>query len=256
MTYVIIAIVAVIVIGLLLKHWGLLGKVDATAKFKANQAIDGATSAIDKKKMQIQQLSDLLDKQADAVTDLDAQVGTTEDELNDAQKALDQRVKELQDQQTATPDDAKTIGYCAQQVAAAESLRNTKRDLLAGLKDQAQQAHSDYNDSLEVFTARQNELPKAQATATLTRALQVKATMNKTNEAFQRAAAQGDDADAELRTALHKAEADVKMHGESDEARKVRETQRGNANADILARYGKKPDAASAPAAAPATEQK
>jgi hypothetical protein len=227
----------------LLYRWGLLGKLDETGKYKAGQLINAATTAVEKKKMKINKLKELLDQQGDAVTDLDAQVGTTGDELGDAQKALDKAVQELQDQQTATPDDSKTIAFCAKKVAEAESLRDTKRDLLTQLKQSAEQAHSDYEESLEILTERQNELPKAEAMAVLTRATQIKASIRKQNDAFKKAAAGGDEEDKALRDALHKAEADAKLHGESDEARKVRETQRDKATASVLERYGKKPAA-------------
>jgi chromosome segregation ATPase len=226
----------------------LASKLSSTAAFKANQAVDGMTSAIDKEKIQIGHLKELLDQQASSVTDLDAEVATQHDRLTQLQTVLKGKVQDMQDTPIASPGDAGALQRAAAAVGQAEASLKTQSDLIAGLEARATQAHADYADSVRIFEQRQNELPAAEATVILTHATTVGTSIEKQNEAFTAAAAAGDDVKSTIDRELHKAEAEAAMHGPSTDQRALATLHAKREADDVLARYGMAP-AAAAPAA-------
>jgi chromosome segregation ATPase len=233
----------------------LASKLSSTAGVKLNQAVDGMTSAIDKDKIDIAHLKELLDQQAGAVTDLDAEVATQHDRLVQLQSVLKGKVQDMQDTPIASPGDAGALQRAAAAVGQAEAAVKTQSDLIAGLQTQADHAHAGYADSLRVFEQRQNELPKAEATVILTHATTVGTSIEKQNEAFNAAAAAGNDVQSTIDRELHKAEAEAAMHGPSTDQRALAALHAKREADDVLARYGMAPAAApAAPAADPAAK--
>jgi len=233
----------------------IAGKLSSTVGLKATQAVDSMTSAIDKEKIQIGNLKELLDKEAGAVTDLDAEVATQHDSLVQLQGVLAGKVQDMQDTPIASPGDAGALQRAAAAVGTAEAAVKTQSDLIAGLQTQATKAHDDYNDSLRIFQQHQNELPAAEASVILTHATTVGTSIAKQNEAFTAAAAAGDSAKSTIDRELHKAEAEAALHGPSTDARALEALHAKRAADDVLARYGMKPAAApAAPAADPAAK--
>jgi hypothetical protein len=237
--------------GFLLHRYGLLGKVDDIAKLNATRAVDSMSSAIDKERMNIAKLATLLEQQGDAVTDLDAELATQKDRLTDLQKVLTGKVTDLHDTPIASPGDAGALQRAAMAVSTAEGAVKTQADLITGLQAQATKAHENYNDSLQILTQRQAELPKSEANVILTKATKVGTSIAKQNEAFTAAAAAGDDAKTTIDRELHKAEAEAARRGPSTDQRALAALHARREADDVLARYGMGP--AAAPAAPAAT---
>jgi hypothetical protein len=234
--------------GLALWRYGLLGKVDDVAKLNATRAVDSLSSGIDKQRMNVASLVKLLDQEADAVTDLDAELATQNDRLKRLQGALAGKVSDLHDTPIASPGDAGALQRAAVAVGVAEQAVKVQADLITGLQGQATKAHDAYEDSLRIVKQRQSELSSSEATVILTKATKVGTSIAKQNEAFTAAAAAGDDIKTTVDRDLHKAEAEAALHGPSKDDRALAAMRDKRAADDVLARYGVKPAEGTAPA--------
>jgi seryl-tRNA synthetase len=236
------------IVGILM-YLGVWGKLVGTAKEKANQGIDGATNAVEKKRIRIRTLKPLLEGLGTQMSDLDGKFGRANGDVTRAQTALDAAVAEMRniqaaiaDQNNMTDDEKQTLSKKVAAVREAKALVEAKKSAVAGLAEQAKSLHDQYADAETEFNKLLADIPAAEAKQIVIDSKNTAVEFAKKQKEFAEAAKMGGDEDGLQDEQMAKADAELKRAGggKSDTERKAEQLARSNADADILAEFGKK----------------
>jgi chromosome segregation ATPase len=231
-----------------LKWAGVWETLKGTAKVKTQSAASAATSGVEKKIMEANQLADLLKQMEGNMLDLDGKYGAAQGQVNKKQTALDAAVANLQnvqgviaDTNNMTADERDTLNKAATGVATAEAELEAAKATVAALAGDATNLHDQFSAAKDQYQAKLAEIPQARVKEIKTVSNTISAEFGKKQDAFKEAAAKGSDADAQIDEALARSEADAKLHGGmTDTEKKAQQAKKDKAAADILAKYGKK----------------